>query len=397
MKVLLSAYACSPGTGSEPGVGFQTLMAVAEDHDVWVITRQKNADAIERHLSNHPSKSRVNVVALELGPRSVLLKRRLGAMGLQWYYDRWQIKAGEVAVALQAKIDFDVTHHVTFSADWGRAGVASLDVPFIWGPIGGGVTAPAPLLPTLGWRGILSEIGRRSGRALLRRRRSYHRSWRVARVILLQNRETGELGPDGSDRRLLPNSTSVDLPRLSISGERTNEVVVVGRLIPWKGGLLALRSFAQIENQTATLVFVGEGRERNRLEAAAQRMGIDKRVRFRGSLPRPQALELVARAGVFLHLAVHEENSMAVGEALSLGTPVVCLDWGGPAELLRQWSMSPGEAVSVSTTRDTTRAVARAIDRFLGDPPPIPSEPFAPMTSYATSLLEAYEDAHSDS
>ena len=41
MRVLLSAYACEPGKGSEAGVGWNSLRQVARYHDVWVLTRME--------------------------------------------------------------------------------------------------------------------------------------------------------------------------------------------------------------------------------------------------------------------------------------------------------------------------------------------------------------------
>jgi glycosyltransferase involved in cell wall biosynthesis len=84
---------------------------------------------------------------------------------------------------------------------------------------------------------------------------------------------------------------------------------------------------------------------------------------------------------------------MAVGEALALGTPVVCLDRGGPVELLRQWESSPGAAVPVSTPRETARQLALAVDKFLSSPPEIPTAPLNPKTSYTEVLLRSYDVA----
>ena len=42
MKVLLSALACEPGKGSELEVGFQTMLAAASKHDVWVSDQHRN-------------------------------------------------------------------------------------------------------------------------------------------------------------------------------------------------------------------------------------------------------------------------------------------------------------------------------------------------------------------
>jgi hypothetical protein len=41
MKLLLSAYACEPSKGSEPGVGWNWATQAALDHEVWVLTWTK--------------------------------------------------------------------------------------------------------------------------------------------------------------------------------------------------------------------------------------------------------------------------------------------------------------------------------------------------------------------
>ncbi|WP_318780277.1 hypothetical protein [Atlanticothrix silvestris] len=38
MRILISAYACEPGQGSEPGVGWNVVREVSKYHHVWVLT-----------------------------------------------------------------------------------------------------------------------------------------------------------------------------------------------------------------------------------------------------------------------------------------------------------------------------------------------------------------------
>ena len=51
-RILLSAYACEPGKGSEPEVGWLWATELADaGHEVWVITREANRHAIEMELA----------------------------------------------------------------------------------------------------------------------------------------------------------------------------------------------------------------------------------------------------------------------------------------------------------------------------------------------------------
>ena len=54
LHILLSAYACEPDRGSEPGVGWNWVRHLARDHDVWVITRSNNRGVIEAVLAHNP-------------------------------------------------------------------------------------------------------------------------------------------------------------------------------------------------------------------------------------------------------------------------------------------------------------------------------------------------------
>ena len=54
LKVLVSAYACRPGEGSEPGVGWNVVRELVEYHDIWVLTRSDNRVSIESELTQHP-------------------------------------------------------------------------------------------------------------------------------------------------------------------------------------------------------------------------------------------------------------------------------------------------------------------------------------------------------
>jgi hypothetical protein len=76
-----------------------------------------------------------------------------------------------------------------------------------------------------------------------------------------------------------------------------------------------------------------------------------------------------------------------------LGTPVVCLDHGGPAEVVRRWPTSLSRRITPAGPAVTARRIAEAIDGFLADPPPLRSAPVRPNVSFADSLLAAYEQA----
>ena len=392
MKVLLSALACEPEKGSEPEVGFQALLAAASAHEVWAVTLPESIPPIVRALNGDPRASRVHLEGIEFDARGKRIDD-LTAAEFHWRYDRWQREAAARALELDRQVDFDVVHHVTLASYWTRAGVAAVRKPLVWGPIGGGVDPPLRLVGELGLRGMSEAVARVIGRPLMARLPPMMRTQRMAAVILAQNPDTGRRLRGTGAMRLLSNAFAVQLKGTMRSGDRTADLVFAGRLLPWKAPILALRAFRHVRHREAVLRFCGDGPERARLQRAVERWGLGDRVRFEGWVPRPQLLSLLARAGALIHPAIHEEAGLCIAEALTLGTPVVTLDHGGPSEIVGQWRGTPTALVSPRRPEVTARALAAAVDGFLIDPPPVRKSPLRGMTSFEAEVLRAYEMA----
>jgi glycosyltransferase involved in cell wall biosynthesis len=392
LKVLLSALACEPGKGSEPEVGFRTLLAAASQHEVWVLTTPESVRSITRALSKDTRASRIHLEAIGFDTGGKRFAD-LTALGFHLRYDRWQRQASDRALQLDRKVGFDVVHHVTLASYWTRAGVAVVDKPLVWGPIGGGVSPPLPLLTELGPRGILETLARVLGRPIIASLPPVRRTQRVATVTLVQNRSTASLLRPAGAIRLLPNAFAVDVDGVQHLRRRNADILFVGRLLPWKAPTLAIRALRYVRHPRAVLRFFGDGPEQARVERAIRRWALQDRVRFEGWVPRQELLTAVSGAGVLIHPALHDEAPLGIVEALSLGTPVVALNHGGPSEIIGQWDTTPGALVPPQGPKTTARSLAAAVDRFLFDPPPVREHSLRGMTSYKAEILRAYEVA----
>jgi glycosyltransferase involved in cell wall biosynthesis len=391
LRVLLSAFSCEPGKGSEPEVGLRTLLAAASSHEVWVLTSDTGAPTLQRFLDAHPLGPRIHLEPIPFG----IQIDDLALATFHGFYDRWQRRAAARALRLDRQIGFDVVHHATMSTVWTRVGVASVPKPLVWGPVGGGVEPPLSLLRELGPRGLLDDMLRIGSRRLLAQLPAMRRAPRTAAVVFAQNRETMRRLHAAGKVIVLPNATVVELDGVQPATDRTRDVALVGRIVGWKGGHLALRAFRHVSHPDAILRVYGEGPDRARLQRAAHRWRLADRVRFEGWIPRGALLPQIARAGVLVHPSFHDDSPLSVAEALSVGTPVVCLDHGGPAEVVRRWPTSPSRVVAPAGVNATARRMGEAIDEFLFHPPPIRATAARAGTSFAEMLLNAYDDAAS--
>jgi glycosyltransferase involved in cell wall biosynthesis len=84
-----------------------------------------------------------------------------------------------------------------------------------------------------------------------------------------------------------------------------------------------------------------------------------------------------------------------VAEALALGTPVVCLDHGGPPELLTRWRTTPSAAVAIGSWEETAAALGAAICDLADAAHTIPSVR-RPTRRYDEVILDAYAAVAAD-
>ncbi len=138
-------------------------------------------------------------------------------------------------------------------------------------------------------------------------------------------------------------------------------IVSAGHLIPRKGHELVIGALRQIPG--ATLLIVGDGAERMRLEHQAKRAGLSARVRFLGPVA-PEKMPEIYRAADVLALASSREGwPNVLLEAMACGAPCVASDVGGVAEVIRE------PAAGRIAHERTPDAMAREINALLAHPP----------------------------
>lgn len=396
MNILLSAYACEPWRGSEPDVGFQTMLMLASEQRVWVLTRSNNLAALRSYLEEDERSANITLVGLDLGPKALRIKK-MGILGQLWYYDRWQKHAGERAIELASQVDFDVAYHITFAAYWMRTGIAVADLPLILGPVGGGVDPPLRLISELGMFGILEDAMRVAGRRLMSLLRSVRLGPRRARHIFVNNEQTaGRVrGLTRGSVVVLPNPTAIKVPDDLPARSPDRTIYFVARLVPWKGAALAVRAMRYVQTPGAHLVINGDGPDKRRLERRIRRWKLDDKVSLEGQVPRDLLLRKLAHAGVLVHPALHEEGGNAVAEALSMQVPVVCLDRGGPPVTVTLFPSMPSVVVPLRGPRATAELMASALDSMLEYGGHRSSETLRPTLDYQAMILRAVKDVGS--
>jgi glycosyltransferase involved in cell wall biosynthesis len=337
MKLLLSAYACEPDKGSEPGVGWNWAQAlVRQGHQVHVITRANNRPAIENALKGDGSPLSFTYFDLPRWARAA--KKWPG--GIYLYYLMWQIGAYRLAKKIHLVRNFDCVQHVTFASYRQPSFMGGLGIPFIFGPVGGGETMPAQFRRGISMNGRLTEFFRDLASALISCDPLMRHTFSRANTIACTTSETLARIPRRFRGKCIVqpaigiNAWEIDtdyegrVPRL--------QFLFVGRLLYWKGVHLIIRAMASARDSVPgiKLKIIGDGGDRRWLQQAARQEGVESAIEWISAKPHDEISRQYRESIALVFPSLHDSGGMVVLEALAAGVPVICLDLGGPGAMV---------------------------------------------------------------
>jgi glycosyltransferase involved in cell wall biosynthesis len=373
MKILMSAYACEPNRGSEPGVGWNLAVQMARYHEVWVLTRANNRTVIEAELARKPIEN-LHFDYFDLPGWIMKLKKYPGGLFLYYYF--WQVFSYFKARGMHRKVGFDLAHHVTFVMWRAPSFLWKLGVPFIWGPIGGGSTWPKSLRPVVAEpAAYVFEYVRDFLQMVQILDPFVLQTARNSAVILAGNSDTARLvrrivKPSKPLSMFSPSKISTSHVTVKPPG-RTDagsvRLIFVGGLIPRKAPILAVSALAEVlsDGYDCTLEFVGDGPERKRLEGAVRNLNLADKVIFHGTIPFSNTLEKMLESDIMLFPTMRETSPLAAIEGLANGLPIVCCDVSGINEVVTD---ECGIIIKTGSPGQVARDLAAAIERLAGDP-----------------------------
>jgi glycosyltransferase involved in cell wall biosynthesis len=361
MKLLMSVYACAPDRGSDHAVGWNwTTEAHRQGHQVWALASTSQRAAVEAACLADESLRGINWVFPKV--KGWPLTPGVEPKWERTYNFLWQRAAIRHARDLHQHVHFDAIHHLTWAGIRAPTYLGSIGAPLIIGPIGGGETSPRSLRDAMGSRGRLLEMIRDISNATITINPMVRGGFRDAAAIFVSTSDTqrlfsGELKQKTTvfSQLCLPDLIQPRVPRPTGDSPK---FLFAGRLLYWKGGHIALLAFSDVVKQKpgARLTIVGDGPERSRLLDMAANLGIASNVDFVSRVPQVEIFRLYDTHDLMLFPSLHDSGGFVVLEALARGLPVVCLDLGGPKEIVTAEC-----GIVVSTAGRKTQQVAGTI------------------------------------
>lgn len=343
LKLLISAYACEPGKGSEPGVGWRwALETAALGHEVWVLTRSNNEPGISRELTRLDHPTNLHFIYFDLSAWALWWKR--GGLSVHFYYLLWQRGAYQLAREYHAQQQFDAVHHLTFGVIRQPSFMGKLGIPFIVGPLGGGERAPRAIRKPLAFSGRIKDAVRDVINWITRYDPWVRKMYAQAELILMKTPQSLAWLPQkfrGKAHCMLEIGIDTALDAATQQPEpaknyQTLHLMYVGRFLYWKGMDIGLRAVAELKRRglPVRLTMIGQGHERERWQKLTAQLKLAASVTWVPWMKQKDLLHAYRTFDALLFPSLHDSSGNVVLEAMASGLPVVCLDLGGPAQLV---------------------------------------------------------------
>ena len=371
MRILIAAIACLPRSGSEGYVGWSTVNAVAQDHEVHVITSEEGHQNIQKEMVRHPLRAKLTFSYI--GQPTTWHENRLIARFQGWIaYMRWIEEASVMANQLCEKGKFDLAHHVTY-ATW-RMGtpLAGLGIPLVFGPVGGGEQFPVRFLTMLSPLSAGFELVRIISGWVARKSKRVGEVAKKATLILANNNETKELfiglGVKREKIKLMSQSflSSERIDALRCTSQKSSptkslKIFAGGNLEGRKGVAIILEALAILVKWDVSVEFTygGKGPELGYLQKLASKLHLPPaRVRIGVTLSPEDYIQTLKDSHIYLLPSLREGAPVTMIEAMAASCVPVVGKCGGAAMLVTQ---DCGRLIPITIPRQMALYIATEI------------------------------------
>ena len=377
-RVLIIAENCNPEWTSVPLVGWSHYQALTRVVDAHLVTQIRNRDALIRAgLVEGKDFTAIDSEKIA-GPAHKVGERLRGGTGKGWttkmvfnmignvYFQR--LLRQQFEPRLKAR-EFDIVQHITMLSPTVPVKFASCchkhGVPFIWGPINGGLPWPKGFRDAIRQeREWLSKL--RSAYKLLP---GYRSSRRDSSAILVGSIDTfNQMGAKYHHKCFYLPENAIDPARFAPVVDRPTptlplRVCFLGRLVPYKGADMLIDACEpMLRDARLILDIIGEGPQRAALDAMIRARSIPN-VHLLGNIAHDQLSATLASYHVLGFPSIREFGGAVALEAMALGVVPVVPNYGGLGELVSPASgflIEMGTRVQiVERFRSTLEAVCR--------------------------------------
>lgn len=378
--ILVLAYQLSPTKGSEYSVAWNYVIRMSKYNKLTVLygvsgEHLGDCDEMEEFAK---SKGLPNVTLICVKPNKLTNTlnwcNRHNFLNYTFYfaYQTWQKQVYNMSKKLIQNEKFDLIHFVGPIGYREPGYLWKLDLPYMWGPIGGANKASCILLsksPILAkskfaFRNFANEL---QLKYLLRLKKTLTKT----DLLLTATSENQKIFKTkfNKDSIYLPEnsiSTKIKLNTSKFRNYTNYHIISIGSLVAGKTVNILLEALILVKHkEKITVDIVGDGPERHVLEAFAKKHQLQSLINWHGQLPRQKAVELFNNAHVHIITSAKEGNPTTIWEAMSYGVPTISFDHCGMHDTICERC---GIRIPIHNYNQCVSDLANEIDELLEHP-----------------------------
>ena len=349
LDVLLIAESADHTLVSVPLVAWSMYVALSELHNVHIITQVRHrASFIDYGLTEGVDFTAIDSEAIAK-PVYHLTKLLRGGESKAWTLDTAMKYPGQLFFehllwkAFKQRLisgEFDVVHRISPVSPTIPSPISTkckkYNIPFIWGPIAGGLSWPAQFSSEKSkekeWLTNIRDMYK-----LL----PYYRSTREhANALIVNSRATFEqMDQKYHHKTVYIPENAIDPTRFDLNNQNSVEkpykVIFIGRLVPYKCADAAILGLIKhLRNEDVVFHILGDGPEMNYLKGVVDQHELHSSVVLHGNVPHTELNNHIKDADILLFPSIREFGGGVVLEAMALGIMPIVVDYGGPSELV---------------------------------------------------------------
>lgn len=335
IKIFVSAYACEPDRGSEPGVGWHWVLEMSKYYELWVLTRANNREKIEGWISkNNEVFGNIHFIYFDLPLWIKSIKK--SAVGLWIYYFLWQWYSNKVVKKTMNDHQIKVFHHITFGNAIFPISRYGQKQYFIWGPVGGAATLPLDFIQDFPFWSRVKEYLQYLLRYSVKLNIGFIYRCKSAKLILCKTDEIIQTIPKRYREKCVQfTDVAIDIdPNASppiLKEEGIITFIAVGTLEAWRNFDIMIKAFVnahKIQNNIQ-LKIIGDGSDRSRLENLTERLNAKDYIIFKGGMCMAEYKREMESADAVINPSYREGSVTVSFDAVKFGKPLVCFETGG--------------------------------------------------------------------
>lgn len=345
ISILINAYACAPGMGSEPGMAWNWCINLANHCSLHIITEGEFRDKIEAVL---PSLLQAENMQFYYNPVSEKVRKMCWNQG-DWrfyrHYKKWQQKTFLMAEEIINKHHIDVIHQLNMIGFREPGYLWKIkDIPFVWGPVDAKEKFPTAYIGELPLKQrLFIQLKNHITGLQLKHSRRVRNAVKDANYVISASMESVKsfkkyfginsllINETGCTNDIFYESATDKFEQLV--KKETFDILWVGKLDARKQLSLAIKSLAMFRTNNIKFHIVGGG-DPDSYKSLASSLKIDDKCMWYGAVTHKEVQDLMRKSDILFFTSVAEGTPHVVLESISNCLPVICFDCCGQGDVV---------------------------------------------------------------